>query len=71
MTRKVMAQQGDTIDALCYRHGLSSADVVAVYDINPGLCEAGAVLPLGTSVTLLDKKSEGQRHDDKMLQLWD
>lgn len=71
MTRQVMAQQGDTVDALCHRHGLSSADVSAVYEINPGLCECGEILPLGASVTLPDKQEGAQYDKPKMLQLWD
>ncbi len=51
----VIAQQGDTLDALCYRHyGRTQGVVEAVLAANPGLAEFGAILPHGTPVTLPD-----------------
>ncbi|MBN3238316.1 phage tail protein [Pectobacterium carotovorum] len=51
----VIAQQGDTLDALCYRHyGRTQGAVEAVLAANPGLAEFGAILPHGTAVTLPD-----------------
>ncbi|WP_409306156.1 tail protein X [Pectobacterium sp. B1J-3] len=51
----VIAQQGDTLDALCYRHyGRTQGAVEAVLAANPGLAEFGAILPHGTTVTLPD-----------------
>ncbi|KLW00242.1 tail protein X [Klebsiella aerogenes] len=49
----VIAQQGDTLDALCHRHyGRTEGVVEAVLAANPGLAELGAILPHGTSVSL-------------------
>ncbi|AOR59298.1 phage tail protein [Pectobacterium parmentieri] len=51
----VIAQQGDTLDALCYRHyGRTQGAVESVLGANPGLAEFGAMLPHGTPVTLPD-----------------
>ena len=50
---RVIASQGDTLDALCYRHyGRTEGVVEAVLAVNPGLAELGAVLPHGTAVEL-------------------
>lgn len=49
----VIAQQGDTLDALCQRHyGRTGGVVEAVLAENPGLAELGAILPHGTAVSL-------------------
>ncbi|MCQ4171913.1 tail protein X [Hafnia paralvei] len=50
---RVIASQGDTFDALCYRrYGRTEGVVEAVLAVNPGLAELGAVLPHGTAVEL-------------------
>lgn len=50
---RVIASQGDTLDALCYRRYERTEGVVeAVLAVNPGLAELGAVLPHGTAVEL-------------------
>lgn len=50
---RVIAHQGDTLDALCHRHyGRTEGVVEAVLAENPGLAELGAILPHGTSVSL-------------------
>ena len=50
---EVIAQQGDTLDALCHRHyGRTEGVVEAVLLANPGLAEVGVILPHGTPVTL-------------------
>lgn len=50
---QVIAQQGDTLDALCQRHyGRTGGVVEAVLAENPGLAEQGAILPHGTAVSL-------------------
>lgn len=66
---KVIAQQGDTVDALCWRHHGSSAAVEVTIDTNPGLAALGPVLPLGTTVILPDQSAEAQ--NNTLLQLWD
>jgi phage tail protein X len=50
---KVQSLQGDTVDALCWRHyGHTSAVVEQVYAANPGLAELGTELPHGHTVEL-------------------
>ena len=49
----VRALQGDTVDALCWRHyGRTDSTVEAVLEANPGMEEFGGVLSLGTPVYL-------------------
>ncbi|TKC83641.1 phage tail protein [Trinickia terrae] len=49
----VRALQGDTVDALCWRHyGRANGTVEAVLEANAGLAELGVVLPVGTPVYL-------------------
>ncbi len=43
---QVIAQQGDTVDALCWRYfGRTQGVVEQVYSLNAGLADAGAILP--------------------------
>lgn len=65
----VIAQQGDTLDAVCYRHyGRTTGVVEAVLLANPGLAEIGAILPHGTAITLpvMDTAPTSET-----VQLWD
>ncbi|MEL7631177.1 tail protein X [Pectobacterium aroidearum] len=65
----VIAQQGDTLDALCYRHyGRTQGAVEVVLAANPGLAEFGAILPHGTPVTLPDIAAAPVRES---VQLWE
>ncbi|MDC9821971.1 tail protein X [Pectobacterium punjabense] len=65
----VIAQQGDTLDALCYRHyGRTQGAVEVVLATNPGLAELGAILPHGTAVTLPDIAAAPVRES---VQLWE
>lgn len=49
----VTAQQGDTVDALCWRqYGRTDGTVEAVLEANAGLADIGLVLPVGTVVYL-------------------
>jgi phage tail protein X len=51
----VIAQQGDTVDALCWRHyGRTDGTVEAVLEANAGLADLGLVVPVGTVVYLPD-----------------
>ncbi|MGI4815404.1 MAG: tail protein X [Janthinobacterium lividum] len=53
-----LAQQGDTVDALCWRHyGRTDGTVEAVLEANAGLADLGVILPLGTPVFLPDLAS--------------
>jgi len=50
---KVFALQGDTVDALCWRHyGRTASVVEQVYAANVGLADLGAELPHGYAVEL-------------------
>jgi phage tail protein X len=50
---RVHAQQGDTVDALCFRHlGRTRSVVEVTLELNAGLADYGPVLPLGLAVDL-------------------
>ncbi|CAI1509809.1 tail protein X [Serratia fonticola] len=66
---EVIAQQGDTLDALCHRHyGRTEGVVEAVLLANPGLAEVGVILPHGTAVTLPVMETAPTT---ETVQLWD
>ncbi|MFE8048635.1 tail protein X [Brenneria goodwinii] len=66
---QVIAQQGDTLDALCHRYyGRTQGVVEVVLTANPGLAELGAILPHGTTVTLPDIDTSPVRES---VQLWE
>ncbi|NWA44239.1 tail protein X [Pseudomonas reactans] len=66
---KVIAQQGDTLDALCYRHyGRTEGVVELVLAANFGLAELGDILPHGTAVELPDLDTAAT---SETVQLWD
>ncbi|MCH7275071.1 MAG: tail protein X [Paraburkholderia tropica] len=67
---KLTALQGDTLDALCWRHyGSTAGTVEAVLDANPGLAELGAILPLGTVIDMPELNTIEQTKP--LLQLFD
>jgi phage tail protein X len=67
---RVFTHQGDTVDALCYRHyGRTQGLVEAVLEKNPGLADHGPVLPHGLQVDLPDAPT--QQTNTTLLQLWD
>lgn len=50
---QVRSVQGDTVDALCWRHLKTTRDVVErTLEMNPGLADIGPILPSGTLVEL-------------------
>lgn len=66
---KVFAQQGDTVDALCWRYyGRTESVLEQVYMANAGLADAGVVLPHGFAVELPELPSSAVR---ETVQLWD
>lgn len=70
MNTQVRALQGDTLDALCWRHYGRTAGVVELaLEANPGLADLGPVLPMGTLVTL--PPAPPAREDRRIIQLWD
>lgn len=67
----VTAMQGDTVDLLCQRHLGSTASVTEqVLELNPGLSAFGAILPMGTQVSLSDQVQQTNRQSI-LIQLWD
>jgi len=51
----VIASQGDTVDAICWRYyGRTAGVTEAVLEANPGLADLGPIIPHGTQVTLPD-----------------
>lgn len=49
----VYAQQGDTLDLICWRYyGHTQGTTEAVLEANPGLADKGALLPMGTAVNM-------------------
>lgn len=65
----VRAQQGDTVDAICWRYyGRTAGITEAVLVANPGLADLGPVLPHGHLIELPTLAVEAER---KVVQLWD
>jgi phage tail protein X len=65
---RVRALQGDTVDALCWRHlGRTEGVVEATLELNPGLAAHGPFLPEGLAVDLAEPAPAPQR----LVQLWD
>lgn len=66
----VRANQGDTVDLICWRYyGRTGRVTERVYEANPGLCELGPILPHGHPVTL--PALETSKPITKTLQLWE
>ncbi|WOD12794.1 tail protein X [Pseudomonas sp. NyZ704] len=66
----VRADQGDTVDAICWRYyGRTAGVTEAVLEANPGLADIGAVLPMGHAITL--PEIEQQQEQNNTVNLWD
>lgn len=66
----VIAQQGDTIDAICWRYFQRTRGLVeTVMELNPGIADNGPVLPHGLTVTLPDAPQS--QPNAAIVQLWD
>ena len=66
----VIANQGDTVDAICWRYyGRTAGVTEAVPDANPGLADLGPVIPHGTAVTLPDAAPQAEQR--QVVNLWD
>ncbi|TNH43289.1 tail protein X [Photorhabdus luminescens] len=66
---KIIAQQNDTVDALCWRHyGRTQGMIEQVLLVNPGLAEYGVILPHGTEVEMPEITTTATK---PILQLWD
>lgn len=67
---RVITHQGDTVDALCFRHyGRTQGVVEAVLEQNPGLADHGPILPHGLQVDLPDTPT--QQATAATVRLWD
>lgn len=65
----VIAQQNDTVDAICYRYyGRTAKTVEAVYAANPRLADIGVILPMGTRV---DMPVVTDKPENTTVNLWD
>jgi len=66
----VRANQGETLDAICYRvFGRTAGVTEAALEANTGLADLGPVLPAGTVVTLPEPANAVQPVIDQV-QLW-
>lgn len=66
----VIAHQGDSLDALCWRHyGRTAGVTEQALEANPGLADLGPVIPHGTAVTLPDAAPQAEQR--QMVNLWD
>jgi len=67
---QVRANQGESLDALCWRHLRATRGVVEqALEMNPGLADLGMVLPMGQVVELPDQVSLPARQPS--VKLWD
>jgi phage tail protein X len=66
----VIANQGDTVDAICWRfYGRTAGVTEAVLEANPGLADHGTTIPHGTQVTLPDAAPQVEQR--QVVNLWD
>jgi phage tail protein X len=66
---RITTRQGDTLDAICYRHyGYTQGCVEAVLEAHPGLAALGPLLPMGTLIDLPDFTPAAQT--TQTVQLW-
>lgn len=66
---RIIAVQGDTLDALCFRHyGCTEGVVERGLAANPGLADFGVILPYGTAIELPAINTAPQRES---VNLWD
>lgn len=67
---RVYAQQGDTVDALVWRHRRQTKGLVeATLEANPGLADHGPVLPHGLAVEIPEAPAEQSK--TTLINLWD
>lgn len=67
---QVRANQGDTVDSLCWRfYGSTKGMNEMVFEANPGIAALGPILPVGHVVEMPDKPA--QVNNKQIVQLWD
>jgi phage tail protein X len=67
----VRANQGETLDAMCYRvFGRTAGVTEAALEANTGLADLGPVLPAGTLITL-PEPADAVQPSVALVQLWD
>lgn len=70
MAAQLRANQGDTLDALCWRHyGRTAGVTEAVIEANPGIADNGPVLPQGHLVQLPEQPVAAPTR--QQVNLWD
>lgn len=63
-----VTKSGDMVDHVAWKHyGSRTGAVEAVLDANPGLADAGAVLPAGRTIALPDLPAETTR---RVVRIW-
>lgn len=68
--QQLRTHQGETLDALCWRHyGRTAGVTEAVLEANPGLADHGPVLPQGLLVSLPDQTTNVPAR--QQVNLWD
>lgn len=69
MTPAVIANQGETVDAICWRiYGRTAGVTEEVLNANPGLADLGPILPHGTLVQLPEVAPQAEQR--QMVNLW-
>lgn len=67
---KVIAQQNDTLDLICYRvFGKTKGILERVLELNQNMTRLGEIIPIGTEVNLPERVTEVQ--EKTMINLWD
>lgn len=65
----VRANQGDTVDVICWRHyGRTAGVTEAVLEANPGIAVHVPYLPMGLEISLPDIAAQKKQ---ETIQLWD
>lgn len=65
----VRANQGETVDLICWRHyGRTAGVTEAVLEANPGIAAYVPFLPMGLMITLPEVAAQQQ---SALIQLWD
>ena len=70
MSRTATTHPGETLDQLCWRALGTTAPVADVYALNPGLADAGPILPGGIAVTLPETATAPAAQVRDLVQLW-